>query len=143
MRGTSCGPCILRIGNRAPAENTMTKWKKVAPEEKQKLAERLRAALAGRRGVMEKRMFGGICFLLRDHMLCGTGSGSFMFRVGKEAHAAAIKRRGAKPMVLNGRLMEGFIWVDPAACDARGIASWIELSEAYVGKLPPKKKQKR
>jgi len=119
----------------------MAKWKKVAPEEKQKLAERLRAALAGRAGVTEKRMFGGTCFLLRDNMLCGTGSGNFLFRVGKEAHAAAVKRRGAKAMVQNGRRMEGFIWVDPAACDARGVKSWLELAAAYVGGLPPKKKR--
>src|SRR5262245_13460112 len=109
----------------------MARWKKVAPEEKEKLAGRLRAALAGRRGVTEKRMFGGTCFLLRDNMLCGTGSGSFMFRVGKEAHAEAIARRGARAMILNGRKMEGFIWVDPAACDARSIRSWLGLAVVY------------
>ena len=119
----------------------MAKWKKVAPEERENLAERLRAGLAERRGITEKRMFGGTCFLLRDNMLCGTGSGSFMFRVGKGAHAAAIKRRGAKAMVLNGRRMEGFIWVDPAACDSKSMKSWIGLAADYVGKLPPKKKR--
>ena len=119
----------------------MAKWRKVAPEEKQKLAERLRTALARRRGVTEKRMFGGICFLLNDNMLCGTGSGNFLFRVGKDEHAAAVKRRGAKAMVHGGRRMEGFIWVDPAACDAKSVKGWIDLATAYVGKLPPKKKR--
>lgn len=119
----------------------MAKWKKVAPEEKERLAARLRGALAGRRGVTEKRMFSGICFLLRNNMLCGTGSGNFMFRVGKEAHAAALKRRGAKPMVMRGRTMQGFIWVDPAACDARSLRSWLALAAAYVDKLPGKKKR--
>jgi TfoX/Sxy family transcriptional regulator of competence genes len=119
----------------------MAKWRKVAPEEKQKLAERLRAALAERRSVTVKRMFGGTCFFLRNNMLCGTGSGNFLFRVGKEAHAAAMKRRGAKPMVHGGRRMEGFIWVDPAACDARSVKAWIGLATVYVGKLPPKKKR--
>ena len=118
----------------------MAKWKKVAPEEKEELTERLRVALKGRRGVSEKRMFGGTCFLLRDNMLCGTGSGSFMFRVGKEAHAAAVKRRGAKPMVMRGRTMQGFIWVDPAACDAKSLGSWLDLATEYVGKLPAKKR---
>ena len=119
----------------------MARWRKVAPEEKQMLAARLRAALAGRKGVTEKRMFGGTCFLLRDNMLCGTGSGNFLFRVGKEAHAAAVKRRGAEAMVHNGRRMEGFIWVDPAACDARSLRSWLDLAVGYVGKLPAKKKR--
>src|SRR5882672_1457073 len=110
----------------------MAGWKKISPEEKQKLAERLRAGLAGRKGVTEKRMFGGICFLLRDNMLCGTGSGSFLFRIGKEAHGEAVKRRGASAMVHNGRRMQGFIWVDPSACDAKKLKSWISLAESYV-----------
>src|SRR5262245_45446335 len=116
----------------------MAKWKKVAPKEKEKLAARLRGVLAGRKGVSEKRMFGGTCFLLRNSMLCGTGSGNFLFRVGKEAHAAAVRRRGAKAMVHGGRRMEGFIWVDPAACNAASLASWIKLATVYVGKLPAK-----
>ena len=120
----------------------MARWKKVAPEVKEKLAARLRAALAGRRGVSEKKMFSGTCFLLRNNMLCGTGSGRFMFRVGKEAHARAVKRRGAKPMVLGGRQMQGFIWVDPAACDAKSLRSWLGLATANVGKLPAKKKKR-
>ena len=120
----------------------MARWKKVAPEEKEKLAKRLRAALARRKGVTEKAMFSGICFLLKNNMLCGTGSGNFMFRVGKEAHAAAVKRRGARAMVIGGRRMEGFIWVDPAACDARSLKSWLNLATAYVGKLPAKSKRR-
>jgi hypothetical protein len=119
----------------------MAKWKKIAPEEKQALAGRLRAALAARRGVTEKRMFGGTCFLLRNHMLCGTGSGSFMFRVGKDAHASALKRQGAKAMVMRGRTMQGFIWVDPETCDARGLKSWLDLAAGYVASLPAKRKR--
>jgi len=116
----------------------VTRWKKVPPEEKLALAGRLRTALARKRGITEKRMFGGVCFLLRNNMLCGTGSGSFLFRVGKEAHAAAVKRRGARAMVHGGRRMKGFIWVDPAACDARAVKSWLNLALAYVGTLPKK-----
>jgi hypothetical protein len=117
----------------------MAKWKKVGAEEKQKLAGRLRTALARRRGVTEKPMFGGICFLLRGNMLCGTGSGDFMFRVGKDAHAQALKRAGARAMRMNGRLMKGFIWVDPAACSAKSVKSWLGLAESYVAGLPAKR----
>lgn len=118
----------------------MSKWKKVPVEEKERLAKRLRSALARRKGVTEKRMFGGTCFLLKNNMLCGTGSGRFMFRVGKEAHATAAKRRGARPVVMRGRRMEGFIWVDPDVCDARSLKSWIGLAAHYVGGLPPKRR---
>ena len=115
----------------------MARWKKSSPEEKQKLAARLRAALARRKGISEKRMFGGTCFLLNGNMLCGTGSGDFMFRVGKAAHAKALARAGAKPMRMNGRLMEGFIWVSP---DTRALAAWIKLATAHVAGLPRKRR---
>jgi hypothetical protein len=102
------------------------------------LAARVRRILAGRRGIAEKRMFGGTCFLQRSHMLCGAGKQGFMFRVGKAQHAKALARRGASPVVMRGRELEGFVWVDPGACDARALKSWIVLAEDYVSALPPK-----
>jgi hypothetical protein len=102
------------------------------------LAERLRKALAGRKSIREKRMFGGVCFLLRGNMLCGTGKADFMFRVGKDQDAGALSRKGARPMDITGRAMKGFVWVDPASCDARGLKRWIDLATAYVGGLPAK-----
>jgi TfoX/Sxy family transcriptional regulator of competence genes len=104
------------------------------------LGTRLRIALKGRRGVTEKKMFGGLCFLLRGNMLCGTGKDAFMFRVGKEQDAAALKRPGARPMDITGRVMAGFVWVDPAKCDARRLKAWVAMAETYVGKLPAKNK---
>jgi len=106
------------------------------------LAARLRKALAGRRGVTEKRMFGGVCFLLRGNMLCGVSKEDFMFRVGKAREAAALERKGARPMDFTGRPMAGFVWVSPASCDARGLASWVALAERYVGAMPAKAKKK-
>jgi TfoX/Sxy family transcriptional regulator of competence genes len=103
------------------------------------LAARLRRALAGRRGVTEKKMFGGVCFLVRGNMLCGTGKQDFMFRVGKAQDAKALSRPGARPMDFTGRPFPGFVWVDPASCNARQLKSWIALAEKYVGKLPAKK----
>ncbi len=86
-------------------------------------------------------MFGGACFLLRGNMLCGTGKEMFMFRVGKAQDAAALARPGAKPMDITGRVMQGFIWVDPASCDARALKRWIAMAQVYVGKLPAKEKK--
>jgi TfoX/Sxy family transcriptional regulator of competence genes len=102
------------------------------------LAGRLRRAFAGRRNIVEKKMFGGVCFLLKGNMLCGMGEDKFMFRVGKEQDAAALKRPGAKPMDFTGRVMKGFVWVNPARCDARALKRWIAMAEAYVGELPAK-----
>lgn len=105
------------------------------------LAARLRQALAGRRGITEKKMFGGVCFLLRGNMLCGMGEDKFMFRVGRDQDAAALKRPGAKPMDFTGRPMQGFVWVDPGQCDARALKTWIAMADAYVGALPAKRKR--
>lgn len=102
------------------------------------LAGRMRRALAGRRNVVEKKMFGGVCFLLRGNMLCGMGEDKFMFRVGKDQDAAALKRPGARPMDITGRVMKGLVWVDPAKCDARALKRWIAMAEGYVGRLPAK-----
>lgn len=86
-------------------------------------------------------MFGGVCFLLRGNMLRGTGKTDFMFRVGKEQDAEALSRKGARPMDITGKVMKGFVWVDPASCDARSLARRLRLAEAYVGRLPAKRKR--
>jgi hypothetical protein len=106
-------------------------------------AARLRRALAGRRAIAEKRMFGGLCFMLRDHMLCGIGWDGLMFRIGEAREAVALARPGATLMEIGGRKMRGFVWVDPAQCRARDLARWVALAEQYVASLPPKKSERR
>jgi TfoX/Sxy family transcriptional regulator of competence genes len=103
------------------------------------LAGRIRRQLAGRKHITEKKMFGGVCFLLRGNMLCGTGKTDFMFRVGKDQDAEALSRKGARPMDITGRVMKGFVWVDPASCDARGLLRWIDFAARYVNTLPAKR----
>ena len=78
----------------------------------EKLAKRLRVVLASRAGVAEKKMFGGICWMFRGHMLCGVEVGRFMFRVGKDRDAEALAKPGATPMDITGKPMKGFVWVD-------------------------------
>ena len=102
------------------------------------LAVKIRRQLVGRKHITEKRMFGGVCFLLRGNMLCGTAKTEFMFRVGKEQDAAALSRKGARPMDFTGKIMKGFVWVDPDACDSRALKRWIALAENYVDTLPAK-----
>lgn len=87
-------------------------------------------------------MFGGVCFLLRGNMLCGTSKGRLMVRVGKEQDAAALSRSGARPMNFTGRVMKGFVWVDPKGYAGAALGRWIALAENYVGTLPSKKGKK-
>jgi TfoX/Sxy family transcriptional regulator of competence genes len=107
------------------------------------LSQRLRNALALRKGVTEQKMFGGVCFLLNGNMLCGSSKRGFMFRVGKERHAEALSRPGASPMEMNGRRYEGFIRVDPSLCTNRQLPDWVALAHAHVALLPPKKRPDR
>lgn len=83
-------------------------------------------------------MFGGVCFLLRGNMLCGSAREGFMFRVGKEQDGAALARPGARPMDFTGKKFAGFVWVDPESCDARALRRWIAMAERFVGGLPAK-----
>ena len=102
------------------------------------LAERMRAALSGRQDIVEKKMFGGYCWILNGNMFCGVEVGRFMFRVGKEREAKALERAGASPMDISRRPMAGFLWVSARHADGAAQRSWIGLAEEYVGQLPPK-----
>lgn len=102
------------------------------------LAERMRHALKARSGIVEKKMFGGYCWMLRGNMLGGVEVGRFMFRVGREREDEALARPGARPMDITGRPMPGFVWVDAAHAQGKALEEWIALAEADVGTLPPK-----
>ena len=102
------------------------------------LADRMRTALQSRSGVVEKKMFGGVCWLLNGNMLCGVEVGRFMFRVGAEQEASALSRAGARPMDITGKPMKGFVWVAARDAEGVGLNSWIDLAAHYVEGLPPK-----
>jgi TfoX/Sxy family transcriptional regulator of competence genes len=102
------------------------------------LAESMRTALRSRHGIVEKKMFGGYCWMLKGNMLCGVEVGRYMFRVGKELEREALARPGARPMDITGKPMRGFVWVSAEAADGRDLEQWIALAERYVGALPAK-----
>ena len=96
------------------------------------LAERMRKALQTRAGIVEKKMFGGVCWMLNGNMLCGVEVGRFMFRVGKDREAQALRRPGASAMDITGRPMAGFLWVDAAHTEGAALDAWIRLAAEYV-----------
>lgn len=109
----------------------------------QLLSMKFRDALGSLAGVTEKRMMGGICFFLDGNMIGGadrtkSGTGRFMFRVGKDNEAEALRRPGAAVVEQGGRRMGGLIFVDDAACDAAALVEWLALALSYVRTLPPK-----
>jgi len=102
------------------------------------LASKMRAALRSREGIVEKKMFGGYCWMLNGNMLCGVEVGRFMFRVGKDLEAEALSRPGARPMDITGKPMRGFVWVDANDAMRDGLKRWLDLATRYVGTLAVK-----
>lgn len=103
------------------------------------LAEAMRQDLQGTEGLSEKKMFGGLCFLLNGNMLCGVHKGGAMFRVGKDAEAKALAIDGAMPLGFTGRKMGGMIEVnDQDAGEDANRQAWIAMAREFVGALPAK-----
>lgn len=103
------------------------------------LAEILRAELADTPGIVEKRMFGGIAFLVDGNMLCGVHRDGAMFRVGKANEPEALALPGVQPMAFTGRPMGGFVDVsDAALADDATRARLMALALGFVRALPAK-----
>ena len=103
------------------------------------VAERLREAYTDTRDVAEKRMFGGIAFMVGGHMSCGVVNDTLMVRVGPDQHANALARPHAREMDFTGKSLTGFVYVDPAGFESdEALASWVQLSVDFVTALPPK-----
>lgn len=107
------------------------------------LSQRFRAATDHLSVVSEKRMMGGVCFLINGNMLGGAdrtkeGKGRFMFRVGKENEARALARNGATVMEQGGRRMGGLIFVPEEDCGKKDLREWIALALEFVSTLPEK-----
>lgn len=102
-------------------------------------AQILRDALADISGITEKKMFGGLCFLLNGNMLCGVHKGGGMARVGKDNEAAALELDGIEPLSFTGRRMGGMVDVSESAIEHDGIRDAVlTLAKEFAGSLPPK-----
>ncbi len=106
----------------------------------EKLADRVRSALARYRRITEKKMFGGLAFMLKGRMCCGVLNDDLVVRVGPEHYAVALTRPYARPMDFTGRPISGFVYV--AACGVRGdaaLAKWLRQAADHVSSLPARK----
>lgn len=104
------------------------------------LADRIRELIASERGVDEKKMFGGLAFLLGGHMsVTASGQGGLMVRVDPDEVSALIDGTGVEPMVMRGREMLGWLRVDSTAMQSeRELRAWVERGVKYARSLPPK-----
>ena len=97
----------------------------MVPDEQ--LLNRIRAILAGRAEVAEKRMVGGRSFIVGGWMACGVTGDALMVRVSAKERSAVLREPHVRPMTLGGRELAAYVLVDPAGCstDAR-LRAWIE-----------------
>ena len=105
----------------------------------ERIAERIRKALTPRPDVTERKMFGGLAFMLRGNMCCGVSKDTLMLRLGNEGAAEALKEPHVRPMDFTGKTMKSMAFVDP-----EGIASdedlyrWVNRAADFAESLPPK-----
>jgi TfoX/Sxy family transcriptional regulator of competence genes len=103
------------------------------------LADRIRWALRSIHNVEEKKMFGGVSFLLNGNMLVGVWESSLIVRLGTEQAAEALKRSTVREFDVAGRPMKGWVMVEPDGLDSDAeLAMWVEQATQFVEKLPAK-----
>ncbi len=103
-------------------------------------AARLRKLLAGHADVVEKKLMGGLCFMVGGHMCCvASGRGGLLVRVGRDAHARTAAEPFAKAVTMRGRVMHGYVHVTPEGyrSDA-GLKTWLKRGLDFVATLPAK-----
>ncbi len=105
------------------------------------LANRIRELIAGDPGVTEKRMFGGLAFLVGGNIsVAAGGQGGLMVRVKPEATEALLTKPHARPMEMRGRAMQGWLRVDAEGLRTkRQLEPWVKRGVAYARSLPPKR----
>lgn len=103
------------------------------------LVQRMRALLVGAGALDEKRMFGGVAFLVRGNMACGVLRSDIIVRVGPARYAGALAEPGARVFDMTGRPMTGWVRVEPEGhATDEALARWVEEGVAFARSLPAK-----
>ena len=103
------------------------------------LAGGIRDALAHKSNIVEKKMFGGVCFLLNGNVLVGVWKDSLIVRVGPDAYEAALTEPHVKEFDITGRPMKGYVFVEPDGyASDEALLEWVSGSHRFAAGLPPK-----
>ena len=106
------------------------------------LADRIRELLVDEADLTEKKMFGGLAFLIRGHMaVAASGQGGVLVRVDPDDSDKLVARSTARPMEMRGREMQGWLRVDADAVRTkRQLAKWVGIGATHVRSLPAKRR---
>ncbi len=103
------------------------------------LARRIRDKLARTPGLNEKKMFGGVGFMLYGNLACGVNGNDLIVRVGPEKHAASLAQPYTRPFDMTGRPMAGWVVVEPPGFAVEAdLDRWIAMGIDFAATLPPK-----
>ena len=102
------------------------------------LAGRIRKAVAAVKGIQEKKMFGGVAFLLHGNMLVGVHKDSLIVRIAPDDTDAALAEKDVRVFDITGRPMRGWILVGPQGAGGAKLGKWIQRAQAFVATLPRK-----
>jgi len=106
----------------------------------EKIAERLSKAFSGHKSVQEKKMFGGIAYMFKNHMCVGIINDLLMVRVGPEQYEDALSEAHTRPMDFTGKPMKGYVYVEPEGFKTdKSLRKWVDKGIQFVKTLPPKK----
>ena len=102
-------------------------------------AQRIRELLEGRTDVVEKKMFGGLCFMVQGNMCCGVLQEEVVVHVGAEAHAEALAQPHARAMDFTGKAMKGMVYVGAEGHEAdEDLEGWVQRGLKFTLSLPAK-----
>lgn len=110
----------------------------------EKLAERIRRTLTGRKGLTEKKMFGGISFMLGGNMCCGVVNTDLVVRVSPEDYEKTLDEPHTRPMDFTGRPLRGFVYIGPEGYRTdKDLSKWVKRAVDFAASLPMKQTQRR
>lgn len=104
-----------------------------------KLADRVRDLLVTEHGVTERKMFGGLAFMVRGHMACGILGDELVLRLGADGAKSALERPHVRPMDFTGSPMTSMVFVGPAGLRGVSLRRWVGNAVSFVASLPPKR----
>ena len=108
----------------------------------EKLAERIRELLSGRAPFDERKMFGGLAFMVNDKMCVGILQDKLMARINPEIYELALQKKGCKEMDFTGRPMKGFVFISPSGTESKkDLLYWVELALEFNKQAKRSKKK--
>ena len=105
----------------------------------EELEARIAGVMAGQPGLVSKKMFGGVAFLVQGNMACGVHKDMLMVRVGPDAYDQAMQKPYTRQFDLTGRVMKGWVTIDPGGISSQAVLErWVKAGLDFALTLPPK-----